>query len=90
MKYFRVASVMEGLSYLVILSVSLGIISREFVFYIGMTHGVLFLVYLILSTIASHKQGWSVSYLDPNISSGYCSFRFYSCRNIHSQRPKKR
>ncbi len=51
---------MEGLSYLVILSVSLGIISREFVFYIGMTLGVLFLLYFILSTIASRKQGWSV------------------------------
>ena len=60
LKLFRVASLIEGFSYLVILCVSLNIISREFVFPIGMTHGVLFLGYFILSLLASHKQGWSV------------------------------
>ena len=57
---FRVSSIIEGISYLVILCVSLNIISREFVFTIGMTHGVLFLVYFLMSLLASHKQGWSV------------------------------
>ena len=51
---------LEGLSYLTILCVSLDIISREFIHTIGMSHGVLFLVYLIFSFLASHKQGWSV------------------------------
>ncbi|MFL0801018.1 MAG: DUF3817 domain-containing protein [Agarilytica sp.] len=60
LKVFRVASLLEGVSYLLILSVSLEIISREFVFAIGMVHGVLFLAYMVLSLLASHKQGWSV------------------------------
>lgn len=58
--YFRVASLLEGISYLVILCVTFGIISREFVFMLGMVHGVLFLVYFVLSLMTSHKQGWSI------------------------------
>jgi len=53
-------SVIEGISYLVILSVTLGLMSREYIFPIGITHGVLFLMYLILSLQASHKKSWSV------------------------------
>lgn len=57
---FRAASVAEGLSFLVILSVSLGIISRDYVFMLGMTHGVLFLVYMVLSLWVSNSRNWSV------------------------------
>ncbi|MBV0934347.1 DUF3817 domain-containing protein [Marinobacterium weihaiense] len=60
MKFFRAISVLEGLSYLLILSVTLGAISREFVSMLGMAHGVLFILYLVLSLQASHKKGWSV------------------------------
>ncbi|WP_293266072.1 DUF3817 domain-containing protein [Neptunomonas sp.] len=60
LKLFRVASLLEGISFLLILSVSLEIISRELVYTIGMGHGVLFLLYLVFSFLASHKQGWSV------------------------------
>ena len=60
LKSFRVVSLLEGLSYLLILSVTLGVVSREFVFPLGMAHGVLFIAYLILSLQASHKQGWSL------------------------------
>lgn len=60
LKLFRIASLLEGMSYLLILCVSLGIINRELVFAIGMTHGALFFVYFVLSLFASHKQGWSV------------------------------
>lgn len=60
LKLFRVASLLEGCSYLLILCVSLGLISREFVFTIGMAHGVLFFLYFVLSLLASHKQTWSV------------------------------
>jgi len=60
LKLFRIASWLEGFSYLAILCVSLGLISREFVFPIGITHGVLFLLYFVFSLLASHKQGWSV------------------------------
>jgi integral membrane protein len=60
LKFFRVASLLEGLSYLLILCVTLGFISRQLVFTIGMAHGALFIVYLLLSFLASHKQGWPV------------------------------
>jgi len=53
-------SLLEGLSYLVILCVTLGLISREYVFTLGMVHGALFLAYFVLSLAVSHKQGWSV------------------------------
>ena len=57
---FRVVSLLEGLSYLLILSVTLGAVSREFVFPLGMAHGVLFIAYLLISLRASHKAGWSL------------------------------
>ncbi|ORU91665.1 MAG: hypothetical protein A6F70_00360 [Cycloclasticus sp. symbiont of Bathymodiolus heckerae] len=60
LKYFRVISIVEGLSYLTILSVTLGLISREFVFYLGMFHGFLFIIYLVLSFIVSDKKGWPI------------------------------
>jgi integral membrane protein len=59
-KFFRTISILEGLSYLVILSVTLGVIDREWVFSLGMAHGVLFFLYLVLSLIVSGKNGWSV------------------------------
>ena len=60
LKFFRIASVLEGVSYLVILCVTLGFIDLAYVFNIGMTHGALFVLYFVLSLLASHKQGWSV------------------------------
>lgn len=58
--FFRTISLLEGLSYLVILSVTLGVISRELVFILGMAHGALFMGYFLASLIVSHKQGWSI------------------------------
>lgn len=60
MKIFRYASLLEGASYLLILSVTLGFISRDYVFPLGITHGVLFVAYLVLSLHASHQRNWSV------------------------------
>jgi integral membrane protein len=57
---FRIASLVEGFSYLLILCVTLGFISRDLVYFIGMGHGFLFLLYFALSTLASHKQSWSI------------------------------
>lgn len=57
---FRAVSLLEGISFLVILSVTLGFISRDYVFMLGMTHGVLFLLYLVLSLTVANKQGWPV------------------------------
>jgi len=59
LKSFRVVSMLEGFSYLAILSVTLGFVSRDFVSVLGMTHGVLFMLYLFLSLAASNKQQWS-------------------------------
>ena len=60
LKLFRISSLVEGMSYLLILCVSLGFISRDLVFSIGMGHGVLFVLYLVLSLLATYKQGWSI------------------------------
>ncbi len=60
MKIFRIASLLEGLSYLAILSITLGFVSRELVFPVGMAHGVLFMAYMVLSLQVSHKQKWSM------------------------------
>jgi integral membrane protein len=57
---FRLISLLEGISYLLILSVTLGVIDREFVFSLGLAHGVLFMAYMMLSLNVSHKQSWSV------------------------------
>jgi len=57
---FRIISVLEGLSFLIILSVTLGFIDREFVFVLGMAHGVLFVCYLIFSLIVATKRNWSL------------------------------
>jgi len=60
LKIFRMASILEGISYLVILSVTVGFISREYVFPLGSVHGGLFILYIYLSLQVSHKQGWSI------------------------------
>ncbi|MDO6682618.1 MULTISPECIES: DUF3817 domain-containing protein [unclassified Oceanobacter] len=60
LSFFRTVSLLEGLSYLVILSVTLGLISRDYVSLLGMTHGVLFMLYMVCSLLVVNKQQWSV------------------------------
>jgi len=60
LKYFRIISVVEGLSFLAILCVTLGLISREFVSYLGMLHGILFMLYIALSFVVAKKKDWSI------------------------------
>lgn len=76
MKAFRVISLLEGISYLVILSVTLGFISRDYVFPIGMTHGLLFIAYMMQSLQVSHKQGWSLSVWLPVFFASVVPFAF--------------
>jgi len=57
---FRVISILEGVSYLLILSVAFGMISRDYVFQIGMIHGGLFMLYLVFSLLVCNKQRWSL------------------------------
>ncbi|WP_221799772.1 DUF3817 domain-containing protein [Oceanobacter mangrovi] len=57
---FRSISVLEGISYLLILSVTLGFISRDYVAALGMTHGLLFIGYQLVAFSLANKQGWSI------------------------------
>ena len=56
---FRVVSLLEGVSYLLILSVTLGLIGREHVSVLGMGHGVLFLLYCVFCVAAGSRDRWS-------------------------------
>jgi len=76
LRFFRVISILEGLSYLAILSITLGIISRDFVFQIGMGHGVLFMLYLFVSLQVSDKQGWSLKVWIPLFLASIIPFAF--------------
>ncbi|MCF6219383.1 MAG: DUF3817 domain-containing protein [Gammaproteobacteria bacterium] len=64
MKIFRLISFVEGISLIVLLGVAMplkyqfGIDSA--VFYAGITHGTLFLIYMVASLSISHQQGWSI------------------------------
>ena len=61
---FRMLSLLEGASLIVLLFVAMpakyhfGYVDN--IWYVGMTHGVFWMVYFTLSLIVSHKQSWSV------------------------------
>lgn len=76
LKLFRAISIMEGLSYLAILSVTIGLIGRDFVFQIGIGHGVLFMLYLILSIVVSDRQRWSLKIWLPLFFASIIPFAF--------------
>ena len=92
-KAFRTVSILEGLSYLLILSVTLGFIDREWVSSIGMTHGVLFITYLILSLSVSEKKGWPASNLLILFAASVVPFAFILVeaylRKIEQDNPQK-
>ncbi len=79
---FRIASLAEGISLLVILSVTAGFISRDYVFVLGMTHGVLFMVYCVLSLLVSHRQDWSVATWLLTLLAGMIPFAFLLVENF--------
>ena len=58
LKAFRSLSLLEGLSYLAILSVTVGLIDRAYVFPLGLAHGILFMGYIALSLLVSHQRSW--------------------------------
>ncbi len=86
---FRAASLAEGLSLLIILSVTAGFISRDHVFVLGMTHGVLFMIYCVLSLLVSHRQGWSVVTWLATVAAGIIPFAFVLVENF-LQRERRR
>jgi len=91
LKSFRIISLLEGFSYLAILSVTLGFISRDFVSLLGMAHGVLFIIYLLLSLGASNKQPRSlIAFLLFFIASivpfAFLAVEYYLGRQLASQK----
>ena len=63
LKTFRILSLIEGLSLLALLFVAMPAkyqFGYDFVFPVGMTHGVLWIGYVVLSLAVSHQQRWSV------------------------------
>ena len=64
MKSFRLISLIEGISLLVLLFVAMPLKYKlgisEAVWYAGITHGVLFLTYMIMSLVTSHRQQWPI------------------------------
>lgn len=63
LKSFRLLSLVEGLSLLVLLFVAMPAkyqFGHDFVWPVGMTHGVLWLAYLLASLVVSHLRKWSV------------------------------
>jgi len=83
---------LEGCSYLAILSVTLGFISRDFVSQLGMLHGVLFMLYILLFSGVSRQQKWSlVTHLSLFSASivpfAFIAVEFFLSRQLVSQKP---
>lgn len=65
LKFFRMLSFIEGLSLLTLLLIAMPAkyqFGYDFLWPVGMTHGVLWLAYFTLSLLVSHKQNWSVMF----------------------------
>ena len=63
LRSFRLLSLIEGLSLLVLLFVAMPAKYRfghDFVWPVGMTHGVLWMAYVVASMLVSHLLRWSV------------------------------
>ena len=63
LKIFRTLSLIEGISLITLLFIAMPAkyqFGYDFVWQIGMTHGLLWLAYVTLSLPVSHKQSWSV------------------------------
>lgn len=63
LKFFRLLSLIEGLSLITLLFIAMPAkyqFGHDFVWPVGMTHGVLWLVFVVASLLVSHLQRWSV------------------------------
>jgi integral membrane protein len=67
LKIFKIVAILEGISYLALFSNMLFVKPNNIVLYktllypIGMSHGVLFIGYLLLAFLLKKSQGWSLS-----------------------------
>jgi integral membrane protein len=65
LKFFRLLGLVEGFSLIILLFIAMPAkyqFGYNFVWQVGMTHGVLWLTYVTLSLPVSHKQKWSVMF----------------------------
>ncbi len=66
LKTFRIISFIEGLSLIVLLFIAMPLRyymgNMEIVPICGMTHGLLWTLYMVASLAVSHKKEWSVGY----------------------------
>jgi integral membrane protein len=63
LKFFRVLSLVEGLSLITLLSIAMPArywFGHDFVWPVGMAHGLLWMAYVLASLVVSHLQRWSV------------------------------
>ena len=63
LKVFRMLSLIEGISLITLLFVAMPAkyqLGYDFVWQVGMAHGLLWLAYVTFSLPVSHKQSWSV------------------------------
>lgn len=66
LSFFRKLSLVEGLSLIVLLFIAMpakyqfGVVDS--IWQVGMTHGILWMLYFIFSLIVSHQRNWSVGF----------------------------
>jgi integral membrane protein len=69
LKIFKITAILEGISYLVLFSNMLFIKPSNLELYhtllypIGMSHGILFIAYVLLALIVKNSQKWSIKTL---------------------------
>jgi integral membrane protein len=66
LKFFKIIALLEGISYLVLFSNMLFVkptnlaLYKTFLFPIGMAHGLLFVIYIILAIMLKFENSWNV------------------------------
>ncbi len=64
LKFFRLLSLIEGLSLITLLFIAMPArhyLGMDFVWPVGMAHGLLWLAFIVVSLAASHVQRWPVT-----------------------------
>ena len=63
---FRTLSIIEGFSLITLFMIAMPakyyFTAFDIVWVVGMTHGILWMIYVVFSLAVSHKQGWSVMF----------------------------
>ena len=81
LSFFRKLSVVEGLSLIVLLFIAMpakyhfGYVDN--IWQVGMTHGILWLIYFVVSLVVSHQNKWSVMFWLVVLFSSVIPFAFF-------------